>query len=94
MYYEALYGGFPLIHNSDLLQDCGCYHGFDCEEGGRVLIEAWQTHDVQLAAYRERARRYLELLDPGIPANIQIYTDALLQVLESYEWTCFNSRIT
>jgi len=84
VYYEALYGGFPLIHNSDLLEDCGYrYHGFDCEEGGRVLIEAWQTHDVQLAAYRERARRYLDLLDPANPANIKIYTDALLQVLES-----------
>lgn len=83
VYYEALYGGFPLIHNSDLLQDCGYrYQGFDCEEGGMVLIDAWQTHDAELAAYFDRARRYLHLLDPANPANIQIYTDALLLVLE------------
>ena len=84
VYYEALYGGFPLIHNSDLLQDCGYrYHGFDCEEGGRVLLEAWQTHDTQLADYRVRAKRYLELLDPENPDNIEIYTQALIKVLES-----------
>lgn len=84
VYYEALYGGFPLIHNSDLLQDCGYrYHGFDCEEGGRVLIEAWQTHDARLADYQTRARRYLELLDPGNPINIETYTQALMKALEN-----------
>ena len=84
VYYEALYGGFPLIHNSDLLQDCGYrYHGFDCEEGGRMLLEAWQTHDAQLADYRARAQRYLELLDPANPTNIETYTQALMKVLES-----------
>lgn len=84
VYYEALYGGFPLIHNSDLLQDCGYrYYGFDCEEGGRVLIDAWRTHDAQLATYRERAQRYLKLLDPANPANIKVYVDALTQVFKS-----------
>lgn len=34
VYYEALYGGYPLIHNSHLIGDCGYrYHGFDCKEG-------------------------------------------------------------
>lgn len=84
VYYEALYGGFPLIHNSDLLQDCGYrYHGFDCEEGGAALITAWKNHDDQLEAYRDRAQRYLDLLDPANPANVKIYTDAILQVLAS-----------
>lgn len=37
VYYEALDGGYPLIHNSHLIGGCGYrYHGFDCEEGGRA----------------------------------------------------------
>lgn len=35
LYYEALHGGYPLIHNSHLLGECGYrYHDADCEEGG------------------------------------------------------------
>ncbi len=30
VYYEALHAGYPLIHNSHLLDDCGYrYHNFD-----------------------------------------------------------------
>ncbi len=37
VYYEALYGGYPLIHNSHLIGNCGYrYHDFDCEEGGKA----------------------------------------------------------
>ena len=34
LYYEALHGGYPLIHNSQFLADCGYrYPEFDCDEG-------------------------------------------------------------
>lgn len=77
LYYEALYGGYPLIHNSHLIGDCGYrYHDFDCEEGGRALQQAFATHDDNLPAYRERARRFIATLDPESDENVRIYTAA------------------
>ena len=78
LYYEALHGGYPLIHNSHLIGDCGYrYHGFDCEEGGRVLLRAFAEHDASLPAYRETARRFLATLDPAHEANVRAYTEAI-----------------
>lgn len=77
LYYEALYGGYPLIHNSHLIGDCGYrYHDFDCEEGGRALQQAFATHDDDLPTYRERARRFIATLDPESEDNVRIYTAA------------------
>ena len=78
IYYEALHGGFPLVHNSHLLADCGYrYRGFDCEEGGAALRRAFAEHDAGLADYRTRARRFLATLDPQAEANVRTYTEAL-----------------
>jgi hypothetical protein len=78
VYYEALYGDYPLIHNSHLIGDCGYrYHGFDCEEGGAALLRAFAEHDANLPAYRETARRFLSTLDPEAEANVRTYTAAI-----------------
>jgi hypothetical protein len=78
LYYETLYGGFPLIHNSHLIGDCGYrYHGFDCEEGGKVLNQAFREHDRNLAAYRATANAFLRTLDPEYDENVRIYSEAL-----------------
>jgi hypothetical protein len=78
LYYEALYGGYPLIHNSHLIGDCGYrYHGFDCEEGGRALQRAFAEHDANLPAYREHARQLIARLDPESEENVRIYTAAI-----------------
>jgi len=78
VYYEALYGGYPLIHNSHLIGDCGYrYHGFDCEEGGQALLQAFAEHDANLADYRARAKRLLQKLDPESVENVKVYSDAI-----------------
>ena len=81
VYYEALYGGYPLIHNSHLIGDCGYrYHGFDCEEGGQILCEAFAVHDQNLDHYRAQAKQFLATLDPLAEANIAAYTQAIEQL--------------
>jgi hypothetical protein len=78
LYYEALYGGYPLIHNSHLIDGCGYrYHDFDCEEGGRVLRRAFETHDENLDRYRSAAQAFLRRLDPEHEDNVRIYTAAI-----------------
>jgi hypothetical protein len=78
VYYEALYGNYPLIHNSKLIDDCGYhYHGFDCEEGGIALQRAFAEHDRDIENYRARAQRLLRKLDPESEVNVRIYTEAI-----------------
>lgn len=78
VYYEALYGTYPLIHNSDLLGDCGYrYREFDCEEGGRALMRAFADHDRNLDTYRRTAHAYLRRLDPEYDGNVRVYADVI-----------------
>ena len=78
VYYEALYGGYPLIHNSDLLAGCGYrYDNFDSEDGGLAILQAHASHDAGLDGYRADAAKLLAQLDPVNPANIAAYTAAI-----------------
>ncbi|QQC67310.1 DUF2827 domain-containing protein [Paraburkholderia ginsengisoli] len=84
VYYEALYGGYPLVHNSHLIGNCGYrYHEFDCEEGGRALQQAYRDHDANFDAYRQNAHAFLAQLDPESDANVQIYSDAIAALYEN-----------
>ncbi|MEJ8849049.1 DUF2827 domain-containing protein [Variovorax rhizosphaerae] len=83
LYYEALHGGFPLIHNSHLIGDCGYrYHDFDCEEGGLALRRAFAEHDANLPAYRAVARNFLARLDPEHEDNVRAYTEAIVGIFD------------
>ncbi|APA86519.1 DUF2827 domain-containing protein [Paraburkholderia sprentiae WSM5005] len=82
VYYEALHGGYPLVHNSDLLGGCGYrYADFDCEGGALALREAFALHDATLEDYRAKARAFLTTLDPLGPANVEQYSAAIAAVV-------------
>ena len=84
LYYEALYGGYPLVHNSDFIRDHGYYYpGFDCQSGGQALIRAFEEHDQNLAAYKAQSRKLLDELDIKNPVNVQIYTEELRRMMEN-----------
>ncbi len=79
LYYEALYGGYPLVHNSEFIKDCGYYYPqFDCQAGGQALLRAFAEHDLNLEAYRAQAQNLLRQLDVHHPGNIETYTRELL----------------
>lgn len=83
VYYEALHGGYPLVHNSPLIGSCGYrYEGFDCEQGALVLRRAFAQHDLQLEAYRREARAFLAQLDPQSPENVARYSAAIVSAYE------------
>lgn len=78
LYYEALYGGYPLIHNSTMVGGCGYYYPeFDCETGGQVLLEAKAKHDANLPAYRQQANHFLQTLHPCYEPNVELYDRAI-----------------
>ncbi len=81
LYYEALYGGYPLIHNSTFIKDYGYYYPeFDTQAGGKALLEAHATHDLRLEDYKRDAKKMLYTLDVSNPENIAIYTQELLNL--------------
>jgi hypothetical protein len=85
-YLDALWGNYPLIHNSPWLREAGYYYpDFNAQAGAQQLLQAWQHHDAQLDAYRERSQRVFERIDPANPANVQTYAKRLLAL--------FNGRL-
>jgi hypothetical protein len=83
-YYDALYGGYPLIHNSEYLRDVGVgifYPGFAAREGARAFVEAWNQPPQFWQDYQRKAKEYLATLHPEHPENIRIFTERLLHEL-------------
>lgn len=78
-YYDALYGGYPLVHNSGMLpRGVGYYYeGFDAEDGGNVLVSALLTHDQRADEYTCAANAFLDTLRTAYPANVEAHERAL-----------------
>jgi hypothetical protein len=79
-YVEALYGGYPLIHNSPWLgNDVGYYYpDFDVSAGADQLLWAAYYHRENLDEYRARAAKFIAQLSPSATTNIDCYARALL----------------
>ena len=83
-YNDALYGGYPFIHNSKLLpKGVGYYYNeFDAFDGARVLIDVIENHDKQHKEYVKRAKDYLDSLSPVNPINIYLYERELKRLFD------------
>lgn len=65
LYYDVLYGGYPLIHNSRALKDYGYYYdSFDAVQGAGALILAHMMHDGTRAQYEIDNQRLFTKLNP------------------------------
>ncbi|QPB42131.1 DUF2827 family protein [Rodentibacter haemolyticus] len=83
-YNDALYGGYPFIHNSKLLpKGVGYYYDqFDAFEGAKVLLDVIENHDKNHEAYVKRANEYLDSLLPTNPVNIYLYEKEIKRLFE------------
>ena len=83
-YNEALYGGYPFIHNSKLLpKGVGYYYDqFDAFDGAKVLIDVIENHDKHHDKYVARANDYLASLHPYNPINLAIYENELKRLFK------------
>ncbi len=82
-YLDALYGDYPLVHNSPWLHGFGAgyyYPGFEAAEGGRQLRIAAREHDARLADYRQRSRQVFDAVDPFNAVNTEAYARLLLEL--------------
>lgn len=79
-YLDALYGDYPLVHNSPWLHSFGAgyyYPGFEAAEGGRQLLTAWREHDERLPDQRRAAQSVFAAVDPLASSNLQAYAELL-----------------
>jgi hypothetical protein len=80
LYYEVLYGNYPLVHNSAFLKDHGYYYpDFEAEQGGEALLRALREHPIEHEAHAARARALFERLGPDAPANIALHEQLLAE---------------
>ena len=60
LYWDVLWSGHPLIHNSPSIEGAGyAYASFDPADGGRVLVDAIARHRGRAAAARGEAMEFL-----------------------------------
>ncbi|AIF46107.1 DUF2827 domain-containing protein [Dyella japonica] len=86
LYYDALYGGYPLVHNSQFLRGHGAglyYPDFDAATGGACLIEAWEKDADYWSDYAACARRLLARLSPGHPDNISEFVHRIEMLVDN-----------
>ncbi|RKP45148.1 DUF2827 family protein [Trinickia fusca] len=81
LYLDALYGGYPLVHNSKWLGPVGYYYpDSEIAKGAAQLIEASRNHDENFDAYRSSAREFLATLSPLDAMNQTAYSRSLLRL--------------
>lgn len=82
LYWDVLWSGHPLIHNSPSARDAGYYYdAFDPADGGRVLVDALARHATEADGYRARALDLLRGFSIDSPAVLQAHAALLEDVL-------------
>jgi hypothetical protein len=93
-YLDALYGDYPLIHNSPWLKEAGYYyHGFDAREGALQLQRAAGGHASGLDDYRARSQQVFAAVDPFNQRNLDAYAARLLHLCRDAVFSPYTSRL-
>ena len=74
LYYELMYYGYPLVHNSNLLKDyCYQYNEFDISTCAEKIKEACLNHNENVQQQLTNNRKYLESIDPAGPESMAVW---------------------
>jgi len=78
LYYDVLYGNYPLVHNSPFLKDIGYYYeGFEIQQAAKALHQAATEHDANIDSYNRKAGALLASVNAESEENVRIYTDRI-----------------
>lgn len=83
-YYEALYGNYPLVHNSPFLKEENVgyfYNEFDAFEGADQLLEVIYHYDENFEEHKTRNEAFLESLSPYNKKLVKAYQELLEELL-------------
>lgn len=77
-YLDALYYGYPLVHNADMVKDAGYYYeGFDITAASEQLKFALNEHDNNLEEYKKKNRSALKRYLSTNPKVVDTYKKLL-----------------
>jgi len=80
-YLDAVYMGYPLVHNAHLFKGAGYYYeGFNVQQGKEQLIYAMTEHDNNLEEYEKKSKKIIHKYSTDNPTNIKKY-DKLIEDL-------------
>lgn len=77
LYYELLYFGYPLIHNSPAIGDCGYKYDDTIEGCAEQMKLAYLMHAKTYSSYVQTAHTYLETINPENPETAAIFNQML-----------------
>ena len=81
-YLDALYLGFPLVHNAHMIKDAGYYYeGNNVDEGAAVLKYAIENHDRDTDEYDRRSEAVLNRYSIHNQATLDEYRTLINNVL-------------
>lgn len=82
IYYDALYGHYPLVHNSPILKNIGYYYeGFNAEDGADALLRATTEHDANKDSYGQICDDFIKTRLVDNPINIDAHVSRLVYIL-------------
>lgn len=77
LYYDVLYGGYPLVHNSPWLSKRApgfYYQDFSATEAASKILEAWEMPQEYWRDYRTQAHAFLAQLHPEHDDNVRFFS--------------------
>jgi Protein of unknown function (DUF2827) len=78
LYYDVLYGNYPLVHNSPFLKNVGYYYpDFEVKQGANVLEHVLRHHDENLVSYQANSTQFLATVNAVSLDNVQAYSHAI-----------------
>jgi len=78
LYYELLYYGYPLVHNSTMLEGCGySFPENNIKACVEQIVHAVKHHDKGVEAYKTKAHEYLKRVDP-LDTSVQKAFDQMI----------------
>ena len=81
-YFDAVYLGYPLLHNAYLCSDLGYYYEeFDGFTAYKKLIDIVDNHDKNFIGYREENRHLLKRYLTTNPKNIEDYDILIKKII-------------
>lgn len=83
LYYEALYYGYPLVHNSPDLDKCGYFYPeFDLKKCADQMLDVYNSHNDNLEKYNTKSKKYLKRVDPLDKDVCKIWDERLDHILK------------
>lgn len=95
-YLDALYFGYPLVHNADMIKDAGYYYeGFDTVKASEILSNTLEHHDEIIDKYNSKSTKVLSRYVSTNPQIVNTYKKLIENVFEpgkhplsnEYDWS-------